>query len=160
MRTKKYKYVQSFTDRHGTVRHYFRQGKLRIPLPGAPGSLAFLKVYEAALNNTKLPGKIVKPAKKLAENLVNGRTPKMGVYLLMLDDRVVYVGTSLNMSGRVADHRQNGRPFDRVFYIGTSLTERHALEKILIRAIQPAQNRAGTDREPQKATRVIKVANS
>jgi hypothetical protein len=35
--------------------------------------------------------------------------PLIGVYLLLLNDEVVYIGTSLNMPERVATHRQHGR---------------------------------------------------
>jgi hypothetical protein len=43
-------FVQSFIDRHGRVRHYFRRrGCKRIPLPGLPGSQEFMAFYQAAL---------------------------------------------------------------------------------------------------------------
>jgi integrase len=43
-------FVQSFIDRHGRVRHYFRRrGFKRIPLPGLPGSQEFMAAYQAAL---------------------------------------------------------------------------------------------------------------
>jgi hypothetical protein len=68
----------------------------------------------------------------------------IGVYLLLLlNDEIVYIGTSLDMPERVATHRQHGRPFDRVVYIPTLESEREALERILIRAINPRQNRNG-----------------
>jgi hypothetical protein len=68
--------------------------------------------------------------------------PLIGVYLLMLRGQIVYVGSSLNMPVRVSDHRSNGRPFDRVFYIATVANQREALERVLIRAINPPQNKA------------------
>jgi integrase len=43
------RYVDHFTDRHGTVRYYFRRpGGKRTPLPGIPGSDAFMAAYAAA----------------------------------------------------------------------------------------------------------------
>lgn len=45
------RYVNSFTDRHGKQRHYFRRHGKRIALPGAPGSAAFMDAYAAALAN-------------------------------------------------------------------------------------------------------------
>jgi hypothetical protein len=79
--------------------------------------------------------------------------PDIGVYLLLLDGEVVYIGESLDMPARVAGHRANGRPFDDVFYIGTHSGQRVALERILIRAINPPQNRKHRPRhgaaEPQ-----------
>jgi integrase len=44
------RYVDRFRDRHGRIRYYFRRGKgSRIPLPGLPGSDAFMVAYQAAL---------------------------------------------------------------------------------------------------------------
>jgi integrase len=44
------KYVNSFVDRHGRVRHYFRRpGMKAIPLPGLVGSDAFMLAYRTAL---------------------------------------------------------------------------------------------------------------
>jgi hypothetical protein len=43
-------FVQSFVDRHGKPRWYFRRrGCKRVPLPGLPGSAEFMQAYEAAL---------------------------------------------------------------------------------------------------------------
>jgi hypothetical protein len=43
-------FVQSFNDRHGRPRYYFRRrGYKRIPLPGLPGSADFMAAYQAAL---------------------------------------------------------------------------------------------------------------
>jgi integrase len=47
----KLRFVHAFRDRHGQVRHYFRRGGKRIPLPGLPGSAGFMAAYEAALAN-------------------------------------------------------------------------------------------------------------
>lgn len=42
-------YVDRFVDRKGTLRHYFRRpGGKRIPLPGAPGTQAWMDAYLAA----------------------------------------------------------------------------------------------------------------
>lgn len=44
------KYVKSYRDRHGRMRHYFyRLGKPQVPLPGDPASAEFLAAYNAAL---------------------------------------------------------------------------------------------------------------
>jgi integrase len=48
-------FVQSFTDRHGKVRHYFRRGSTRIALVGLPGSDTFMAGYQAALNASPTP---------------------------------------------------------------------------------------------------------
>lgn len=45
------KYVNSYLDRHGRARHYFRRrkGDKQIPLPGPFGSEAFMRAYQMAL---------------------------------------------------------------------------------------------------------------
>jgi hypothetical protein len=92
-----------------------------------------IKALERKLAQLKPPKRRVDPD-----------APDIGVYLLMLDGEVVYIGSSLDMPERVAGHRTNGRPFDDVFYIGTRSDQRLALEQVLIRAIKPAQNRRRT----------------
>jgi integrase len=43
-------YVKAYIDRHGNVRRYFRKrGCKPAPLPGVPGSAAFMEAYQAAL---------------------------------------------------------------------------------------------------------------
>jgi hypothetical protein len=48
------RYVNSYWDRHGRLRHYFRRrkGAPSIPLP-APGSAEFEQAYAAALQSTE-----------------------------------------------------------------------------------------------------------
>jgi integrase len=44
------KFVNTFRDRHGRLRHYFRRrGGKTIPLPGLPGSEEFMQAYQAAI---------------------------------------------------------------------------------------------------------------
>jgi hypothetical protein len=130
-------YVHSFTDARGKLRHTFRRkGHRQITLKGRPGSPAFMAAYEKAMAGTALP-----PASTLVGGIA-GNTPLIGVYLLMLKGMVVYIGESLHMPNRVAAHRTNGRPFDQVFYIATRANQRAVLERSLINAMHPSQNRA------------------
>ncbi len=48
----KLKYVDSFVDRYGVRRFYFRRAKgdKRVLLPGLPGSDAFMSAYQLALD--------------------------------------------------------------------------------------------------------------
>lgn len=52
-------YVQSFTDRHGHLRHYYRNRGVRAALPGLPGSSEFMAAYAEANDRAAKP---VKPA--------------------------------------------------------------------------------------------------
>jgi integrase len=45
----KLKYVNSYRDRLGKQRHYFRKGGIRVPLDGVPGSAVFMEEYQALL---------------------------------------------------------------------------------------------------------------
>jgi hypothetical protein len=83
-----------------------------------------------------LQHKLLQPCKRVDPDI-----PDVCVYLLMLNGKVVHIGLSLDRPVRVAAHRTNGRPFDQVFYIATEAHESIALEKTLIRAIKPRQNR-------------------
>lgn len=50
------RFVDSFTDRHGKPRHYFRAGRgRRVRLPGEPGSAEFMAAYEAAAAGVTVP---------------------------------------------------------------------------------------------------------
>jgi hypothetical protein len=50
----KLSFVNSFVDRHGRVRHYFRRrGHRNVRLPGLPGSPEFMRAYEAAIGNAE-----------------------------------------------------------------------------------------------------------
>lgn len=50
------RYIQTFTDRHGHERYYFRRpGSPRVALPGPLGGPEFLAAYQSALANEPLP---------------------------------------------------------------------------------------------------------
>ena len=50
------RYVQAFKDRHGRMRHYLRApGRERVPLPGLPGSMEFMRAYADALGEAPAP---------------------------------------------------------------------------------------------------------
>jgi integrase len=53
------KHINSFRDRHGRLRHYFRRpGHSAIALPGAVGSSEFMGAYTDALTTTASPAEI------------------------------------------------------------------------------------------------------
>jgi integrase len=59
----KLKYVNSYKDRHGSLRHYFRKGAVKEPLLGMPGSAVFMDEYKRllALHAPAKPSKHGKP---------------------------------------------------------------------------------------------------
>lgn len=152
------KYLQSFKNRHGKVVHYFRRRGTRIRLP-APGTADFQRAYLAAfarLGDASDSSVVLQPFRakektKIAVERHRARKSAAGVYLLLLGNRVVYIGTSEDMATRVAAHRTNGRQFDRAYYIHAPGRDRFVLERTLIAAIMPDQNTLGTFRVPPTA---------
>jgi hypothetical protein len=143
-----FKHLNTYTDRHGLPRVYFRHRGYQIPLPAEIGTAAFIRAYDLALEQAALPPpERKKPRKRPAapkrRPATNPTTPRVGVYLLLRGGYLAYIGSSINMPSRVATHRINGRPFDQAFYIGTRPEDRIALERALIDALKPPQNRAG-----------------
>lgn len=48
-------YVNSFRDRHGKWRYYYRRSGLRLPLEGTPGSIEFATSYERIQASFEMP---------------------------------------------------------------------------------------------------------
>jgi hypothetical protein len=46
-------YVNSFIDRHGHKRYYFRKSGKRYPIPGAPGTAVFAEAYDKLLTELR-----------------------------------------------------------------------------------------------------------
>ena len=74
--------------------------------------------------------------------------PADPVWIYMLHDecdRVVYVGSTRNLDGRLADHRENGVPFKRMTFF-PEVHDREvglSIEAALIRKHDPALNKSG-----------------
>jgi predicted GIY-YIG superfamily endonuclease len=62
-----------------------------------------------------------------------------GVYFLCKDNKVVYIGQSVNVSQRVGNHI-SCKEFDYVYYVRCPKTELNYLEAKLIEAIKPKYN--------------------
>jgi Asp-tRNA(Asn)/Glu-tRNA(Gln) amidotransferase A subunit family amidase len=69
MAVKLLRYVQSYVDRHGKARHYFRRkGYPQVPLP-PPGSPGFMAAYEAANTLPTAPAATAAPVRFLPGSL-------------------------------------------------------------------------------------------
>jgi hypothetical protein len=145
------KYVHTMYRKDGRkVCYYRRPGCAAIPLPITIGSREFQDAYDAAVEQTKVninrrrnAGLAPSAAARMREAVI-GTMADSGVYLLVRRGRVTYVGTSKNCGGRIAEHRQNGRQFDKAFYIFAEGTEREWLEALLIRQLDPEENKRQT----------------
>jgi hypothetical protein len=150
MKKRRRPYVYQVVDRYGKARYYFRRHGVCVRMPDDPRSAAFQRAYEHALAGFPLPAPKTRPKARSAPE--REPPPQVGVYILLLDNKVVYIGTSDRMPLRVAEHWTNGRPFDQAFYIATRPGERRRLERDLIAALRPQQNRTnGVYREPKLA---------
>jgi excisionase family DNA binding protein len=90
-----------------------------------------MKLRPAPVVAALAPARRVKPAPP---------EPTCGVYILLLEDRPVYVGRSTSMITRLADHKASGRPHERAEVIPCDPEASVWLERELIRTLQPEQN--------------------
>lgn len=74
-----------------------------------------------------------------------------GVYFLINDDQVVYVGQSLNVYSRIAQHKNN-KQFERFAFIPCPPTVLDRLESIYIHCLRPTLN--GGKRDASKMTKI------
>lgn len=63
-----------------------------------------------------------------------------GIYFLIKRREVIYVGQSVDVLGRIARHRREGRDFDAYTYIECPPEELDQLERQYIRALVPELN--------------------
>jgi len=147
----KFKYIHRFVDRHGIERHYLRYRRLpNIPLSGTFGSPEFITSYklalEEAMKRANASGALSEYAKKKIKKMKTiwkGRTPpESGVYFLVLNDEIIYIGSSINIAARVLSHKTNGREFDTAYAMEAPESSRLSLERLMIRKLKPRQNKA------------------
>jgi hypothetical protein len=145
------KHVHTMYRKDGRkVCYYRRPGCAAIPLPITVGSREFAAAYKTAVEQTQAAIEQRRAASLAPSSIarvreaVIGTMADSGVYLLIREGRVTYVGTSRNCGDRIAKHRQNGRPFDKAFYIFAEGSEREWLEALLIRQLMPPENKRQT----------------
>lgn len=63
-----------------------------------------------------------------------------GIYFLIREQEVVYVGQSQDVLNRVSRHRRDGRKFDAFSYIECAAEDMDRLEVLYIKAFVPAEN--------------------
>lgn len=72
-----------------------------------------------------------------------------GIYFLLKEEDVVYVGQSVNAAGRILTHLKEGKDFDRVLFWPQRRSRLDDVEKRLIRLLQPPLNHAHRGRTEQ-----------
>ena len=74
---------------------------------------------------------------------------KRGVYFLMWEDVIIYVGVSFNVHERISQHSGSRRIwFDYVHWIHTEYGDDKIIEEYLIRTIRPKFNRGMKNTKP------------
>lgn len=72
------------------------------------------------------------------------------IYFLCKNNRVVYVGQSTSLTGRLNQHANTGKDFDEVFYVRCHAEKLDKTEKHYIEKLNPPLNRAGKLPLPQQ----------
>lgn len=106
--------------RSSAVEHRFHIAEVGGSIPPAPTTLAAEQILAASL---------------AAEPL------KCGIYFLIKDGEIKYVGQSVNIEARITSHKP--RRFERWHWIPCSREELNALERAYINAFMPAWNTDG-----------------
>jgi len=78
-----------------------------------------------------------------------------GIYFLVKDEKIVYVGQSTNIFARVGTHKMD-KDFDKAVYFECPSTELDDLEYELITVLQPKYNKTGN---PQRRFPYLGVIN-
>jgi len=132
--------------RGGVVRYYDRFGV-------ALGR-DLIAAMESALNDGReLPFSIVHFGRYtvLAEKTIIQRSRPVqalcGVYFLIHRSRVVYVGQSVNIMARIADHARSSKTFDRAHWVLCPEKDLSELEATYIDALKPPLNLAKPQRK-------------
>ena len=69
------------------------------------------------------------------------RTPV--IYFLIRNNQVTYVGQSIDVGGRISQHRKSRKKFDRVVYVRVEEGELNSTESYFIKALKPEDNLTG-----------------
>jgi hypothetical protein len=93
--------------------------------------------YMGDLDYGKAPESIAR-LDGLAEIPVPPKVP--GIYFLCLDGRVVYVGQSIDVYGRVLYHRTD-KDFDSAFFIASTKENLNDVERFFIKYLMPELNK-------------------
>ena len=85
-----------------------------------------------------------------------------GIYFLICQSRVVYVGQSVNVFSRIGAHSNSGKEFDRFAFIPCKSEHLDFLESLYIHLLRPALNgttTTGTVAAPLNLDKVLAAAS-
>lgn len=67
--------------------------------------------------------------------------PQCGIYFLIQDDEIVYIGQSVHIPNRLKTHQGGEKVFNKVFFVECSGNDLDELEKHYIRSFTPKLNK-------------------
>jgi hypothetical protein len=67
-------------------------------------------------------------------------TPRSGIYFLIQDGEIVYVGKSIHIPLRLRDHKRNGKIYSHVFFVECQKEDLDELERHYIQTFLPRLN--------------------
>lgn len=154
-------YLKVWRDRHGKTRSAYRRAdatdgkRHEYPLPGPIGSADWHKAYTEIHDCYEReppppPDQKAQPTFTL-ENILAVATeiPQCGIYFLVRNNRVVYVGKSTNLLGRLGQHSHD-QDFDRIAFIECEECDLNSLEKAYITALLPQLNNCAVAKSARK----------
>lgn len=87
----------------------------------------------------KLTGKTLHTEREIVDSSISAPV-LCGVYFLVKNRRVVYVGQSINVWSRIGAHAAEGKPFDRISFIPCEKKHMDVLEALYIHIFRPRLN--------------------
>lgn len=103
LRRFKLKYTNSFRDRGGRIRHYFRRNGKSVALPGVPGSTKFMQAYAVAMADDF--GQPVDAIDAICQAIHRKKSvAKEVVYFVRIGEHVK-IGTSRNLKDRLGSFK-------------------------------------------------------
>lgn len=62
-----------------------------------------------------------------------------GIYFLVKKGRVVYIGQSINILGRIDQHKYHGKQFDQIFFLPVPKSKLNEVERAFIKKLKPSE---------------------
>lgn len=143
-----------------TFRYRNKKWRVEVARRGVRKTASFVTKAQGVLWAAKVEAEIIQAdeqAKKFSRSSINPlrdllspkeiiekSSPAMfvsGVYFLIDEGRITYVGKSNNIGARLVEHAKKGRPFERYFALLCSPDKMHGLESDYIKALDPEQNK-------------------
>jgi hypothetical protein len=92
------------------------------------------------------------PVETILAGAIPAQPVKTGIYFLIKDNKVIYVGQSRNITCRLAGHAQS-KTFDSWYWIPCEVERLNEVERVYIRTLLPVENMDSTSRKLRAISR-------